>query len=158
MDNYEILQVNPIKNKQYVLPKSEDKKIKVLSKSQLSELLSKLNGKDYYMSLIVSKCGLRIGEMVGLTDVDFDFVNNEITVNKQWKLLEKNIYNFGSPKSKNSYRVVPIPIDYISILKEYVTSCVLGIDRRIFFEKSTDATAKRMREKYKRHGYDFFCA
>lgn len=155
IENYEIISVNPIKNKQYPLPKKDKGKIKVLSKKEQEGLFSKLKGSDYYISLIALKCGMRIGEIVGLTDTDIDFLNAEITVNKQWKLLDKNTYNFGTLKSKNSYRVVPIPTDYISILKEYVTSCVLGIDRRIFFEKSTDATAKRLREKYKRHGYDF---
>lgn len=155
IDNYEILQVNPVKNKQYSLPKSDKRNIKVLSKNQLTDLFSKLKDKDYYISLIVAKCGLRIGEVVGLTDTDVDFANSEITVNKQWKLVSKNKYDFGPPKSKNSYRVVPIPLDYVSAIKQYVNNCALGIDRRIFFEKSTDATARRLREKYRRYGHDF---
>lgn len=155
IENYEIISVNPIKNKQYTLPEREENKIKVLSKSELGGLLSKLKGKDYYISLIAAKCGLRIGEIIGLTDLDIDFTNAEITINKQWKLIGENRHGFGTPKSKNSYRAVPIPKDYVSTLKEYVKSCVLGMDRRIFFEKSTISTAKRLRLKYKRYGYNF---
>lgn len=155
IENYEIISVNPIKNKQYPLPKKDKNKIKVLSKKELEGLFSKLKGNDYYISLMAVKCGLRIGEIVGLTDMDIDFVNTEINVNKQWKLIRENKHGFGTPKSKNSYRTVPIPRDYVSTLKEYVNGCILGIDRRIFFEKSTTATAKRLRLKYKRYGYDF---
>jgi len=155
IENYEIISVNPIKNKQYPLPKKDKGKIKVLSKKEQEGLLSKLKGKDYYISLIALKCGLRIGEIIGLTDMDIDFANTEINVNKQWKLIEKNKHGFGTLKSKNSYRTVPIPLGYVSILKEYIKGCVVGMDRRIFFEKSTTSTAKRLRTKYKKYGYDF---
>jgi integrase len=155
IENYEIISVNPIKNKQYPLPKKDKNKINVLSKKDLEGLFSKLNGKDYFISLIAVKCGLRIGEIIGLTDMDIDFTNAEITIDKQWKLIGENKHGFGTPKSKNSYRTVPIPKDYVSTLKEYVKDCVLGMDRRIFFEKSTISTAKRLRLKYKRYGYNF---
>lgn len=156
IENYEIISVNPIKNKQYVLPKKEGKgKIKVLSKKELEGLFSKLRGKDYYISLIAAKCGLRIGEIIGLTDMDIDFLNAEININKQWKLIEKNIHGFGALKSKNSHRTVPIPHDYVFALKDYIEGCALGIDRRIFFERSTTAASRRLREKYRRCGYNF---
>ena len=51
-------------------------------------------------------------------------------------------YNFGKPKSVNSYRDVPIPSSYISALKKYVKGCVIGTDRRIFLDATTGTTVK----------------
>lgn len=152
--NYELLSVNPIKNYQYVLPSNGKNKLKALSASQLDDLLSRLTGKDHIITLIASKCGLRIGEIIGLTDQDFDFVNAEIDVSKQWKLIGKNKHGFGSLKSKNSKRRVPIPLTCVPAIKGYVNSCVLGIDRRVFAERSTTSVAKRLWDKYKGLGYD----
>ncbi len=156
IENYEIIFINPVKNKQYPLPKIKEKeKIRVLNKSQLNGLFSELLGPDYYISLIAVKCGLRIGEIVGLTDLDISFTNSEIEVNKQWKLIGENKYGFGPPKSENSYRTVPIPKEYVSVIKQYVDNCALGLDRRIFLDKSTSSVANRLLLKYKRKGYDF---
>lgn len=153
IENYEIISVNPVKNKQYQLPQIKEKdKIRVLKKSELDDLFSNLKGSDYYMSLIAVKCGLRIGEIVGLTDIDV--MDSEIKIDKQWKLLDDKKYGFGPPKSKNSYRTVPIPKDYISVIKQYVDNCVLGIDRRIFLVSRTSSVSNRLKRKYNNLGYD----
>ena len=86
-----------------------------------------------------------------MTDID---VGTEITINKQWKLIGKKKHGFGIPKSENSYRTVPIPKDYISELKNYISNCVLGIDRRIFLYKSASAISSMLSKKYKKLGYD----
>ena len=152
IENYEIITINPIKKNQFPLPKKKEKeKIRALTKAELVDLLSKLDGKYYYISLIAVKCGLRIGEIIGLTDVD---IGTEITIDKQWKLIGKKKHGFGIPKSENSYRTVPIPKDYISELKNYVSNCVLGIDRRIFLYKSASAISSMLGKKYKKMGYD----
>ena len=69
-----------------------------MSKKELEGLFFELKDKDYYISLMAVKCGLRIGEIVGLTDMDIDFVDAEITINKQWKLIGENKHGFGTPK------------------------------------------------------------
>ncbi|WP_200859942.1 tyrosine-type recombinase/integrase [Clostridium butyricum] len=47
---------------------------------------SKKNGRYYIAALIAGTCGLRCGEILGLTWGDIDFKNNTLKVNKQWKL------------------------------------------------------------------------
>lgn len=155
IDQYEIISANPIKDKQYPLPqlKGSDK-IRVLSASEIKDLFDKLKGKDYYISLIALKCGLRIGEIIGLIDSEIDFKNAEINIKRQWKLLDGGVHGFGPPKSNNSYRTVPIPLGHVSILQEYVNNCILGIDRRVFIEESTTGASNRLNKKYKRYGYD----
>ena len=154
--NYKIIVVNPINKSQYEFPKEEKKKkINALNKSESDDILSKLDGRDYMISLIALKCGLRIGEIIGLQDASFNFEEAELKIDKQWKLIDENgEYGFGTLKSDNSYRKVPIPINYVYEIKNYVKNCAIGIDRRIFPEKKTNSTTSRLCYKYKRVGHD----
>jgi integrase len=115
-------------------------------------LLNNLNGTDYYICLIALKCGLRAGEIIGLTDLSFNFKEGTITIDKQWKKLGNKEHGFGKPKSKNSYRDVPIPASYIYPLKKYVRGCVIGTDRRIFLDATTGTAVNRIKNKMNRLG------
>ena len=156
IDKYDIINANPVHIKDYDLPKEgKKKKVKALNEHEVKGLLSKLDGRDYMISLIACKCGLRIGEIIGLRDTSFDFNMNEIKVNRQWKVINENgEYGLGTLKTDNSYRSVPIPGDYVKEMQDYVRNCVIGIDRRIFNDKSTKGTSSRLLQKYKRHGYN----
>lgn len=158
IENYEIMKVNPVKVKQYKISSSdkegEPKKIRALTPNELEDLLSKLDGPDYYFTLIASKCGLRLGEINGLTSSVLDFKKGQIAVNRQWKKISDTEYNFGKLKTKNSYRTVPIPKNYIKELKEYNNTCIKSMDGRIFIDKSNSTTGIRLADKYQRFGYD----
>lgn len=157
IDKYQILESNPFNLKDYELPKERKvKKINALNEKELSDLLSKLTKCDYIISLIASKCGLRIGEIIGLKDTSFDFDKNEIKIDEQWKLIDKDkrIYGLGTLKSNNSYRTVPIPARYSPEIKEYIKGCVIGIDRRVFPEKKTASVGARLWRKYRKHGHE----
>ena len=96
------------------MPKNKDKNDKkALSSEEINTLIDFYKNSrslDVYISIfIAAKTGLRIGEIFGLTWDDIDFKNNAIIVNKQWKIdKDTGLYNFGTLKSKNSYRIVPI--------------------------------------------------
>lgn len=151
---YEILVANPIKKKDYSFEQEKKKKINALNKSQCDHLLNNLKGKDYFICLIALKCGLRVGEIIGLTDLSFNFKRGVITIDRQWKKLGNKKYGFGKLKSPNSYRDVPIPAAYITQLKKYVRSCVIGTDRRIFLDATTGTAANRIKNKMNRLGLD----
>lgn len=151
---YEILITNPIRDKDYTFSQGKKEKINALNKAETDYLLSNLKGKDYFICLIALKCGLRVGEVIGLTDLSFDFKRGIITIDKQWKKLGSKEHGFGKPKSKNSYRDVPIPASYISALKKYVQGCVIGTDRRIFLDATTGTTVNRIRNKMVKLGLD----
>ena len=144
---YEILTVNPIRDKDYRFEQTKKKKINALNKDESDYLLSSLKGNDYYICLIALKCGLRVGEIIGLTDLSFNFKVGTITIDKQWKKLNDKKHGFGKPKSINSYRDIPIPSSYVSALKKYVQGCVIGTDRRIFLDATTGTTVNRIRNK-----------
>lgn len=112
---YGILSTNPVRDKDYSL-KHEKKKIKALSVNETDHLLKNLRETDYYICLIALKCGLRVGEIIGLTDTSFNFKEGIIRVDKQWKKLGYKEHGFGKPKSINSVRDVPIPLRYNAAL------------------------------------------
>lgn len=119
------------------LPKSKtESSKKALTKSELDNLLIKLkekkNRRYYIIALIAGTCGLRCGEILGLTWNDVDFKNSTLDINKQWKMDKKSKANtFGTLKSKNSYRIVPVPPSTLKELIEYRKISVTDINNRI---------------------------
>lgn len=91
---------------------SSKRSLEITEQSDLLNHFKHRGDQDYYLVvLIATTCGLRVGEILGLTWSDIDFNSNQVTVNKQWKInKETSVYGFGDLKSKNSYRTVPVPL------------------------------------------------
>lgn len=68
---------------------------------------------------------------MGLTWNDIDQINSTISINKQWKRLDKQIYGFGMLKSNNSNRVIPIPRKSLQELKAYHLTSIVDVNNRI---------------------------
>ena len=135
IEPYKIIADNPVKGIEAPKDKSNEK-IKALTKSELEKLLSGItNHRHYIVSLIAAKCGLRLGEILGLTWDDIDWFRGSITVNKQWKTLKNGKWGLGSVKSKNSNRTVPAPQSVLAALKEYKAATPVSIDGRIALPK-----------------------
>ena len=128
--DYEILAYSPTLRLKVAAPK-EDIPLKVFTEAEFHALLERTEKFPvvHAMTAIAGYTGLRCGEILGLTWSDVDFTNKTIRVNKQWKRLsdagntngKRRRYNFGfgSLKTKNSYRTVPIPDALIAILEKY---------------------------------------
>lgn len=134
---------------------------KALTQSQLNDLLSKLKNQRYYLiSLIAAKCGLRIGEILGLTWDDIDDKECIINVRRQWKKKKKDgkeedyEYGFGELKSKKSYRKVPIPPAVMCELEKFREEYPITYNKRIFNYKNVVAISSDLRQKYLKAGYD----
>lgn len=111
------------------LPKIEDTdEIKVLTKEEQDTFLNAIKGHNLELMFIVALgTGLRIGELLGLKWEDINFQDNELTVNRtvqkvaiyegdeiiRYEVIEQ------SPKTKNSIRTIPVPINIINKLKKY---------------------------------------
>lgn len=151
---YNIINKLPFNDLQ--LPKEKClKEKKALTISELKDLLSKIKNKKHYMiALLTSKCGLRIGEILGLTWVDIDQTSQIIKVNKQWKLLKDGSSNWGTLKSKNSEREVPIPKKLIDKLNEYKKLFPPKKDNRIFDYVALADTSRHLSESFKSAGYN----
>jgi integrase len=154
INKYNILSKNPVKNIEY--KKTECTKKTALSKKEIDDLLDKIkNSKsknNYLIVLIAVKCGLRIGEIIGLTWDCVDLKNNKLIVNKQFNLKD-DIYQFCQLKSKNSYREVPFSNAVKKEIINYRNKYPVNIDNRIFDNKDTSVVANNIRTTCRIAGY-----
>ncbi len=134
----------------------DDIKIKALTESELNNLLSKIPNKRYYIiSLIAATCGLRIGEILGLTWSDIDEKESIMNVNKQWNLVQEKpkIFGFSSVKSKNSNRKIPVPPKTLEALIKYKKDNPIDISGRVIAYKRTDSICVGLIYAYNKAGY-----
>jgi len=154
IEHYNLITTNPINNIKFKTDKNTTTRRVITSKEE-KELLSNIKNKKYYiLSLIAVKCGLRLGEILGLTWNDIDFKNRTLSVNKQWKLIGEKIYGLGTVKSKNSNRIVPIPKSVSEYLKKYKDKNPIQIDGRILNYKNNISTGSNLHREYVRLGLD----
>ena len=158
INEYEIINKNPCVS--IKLEKTKTREKRALTQDELKDLLSKLKTnktiRAYITSVLASKCGLRLGEILGLTWDKIDFKNREITIDKQWNILDKknNIYGFKKLKSHNSYRTIPVSASVIEILKEYKNNYPISITGRLINIKSSNSYSNVLIKIYRRMGYD----
>ncbi|OLS02436.1 site-specific integrase [Tissierella creatinophila] len=160
IDPYMVISINPVGKIKYpqMDDNSTDKKIKALTKKELDYVLSHPKvynkRKDYMTMRIASSCGLRLGEIAGLTWDCIDFKTCTITVNKQWKKDKQGKYGFGKLKSKNSYRTIPASKELMRELYKYKSDIPTDIYNRIFNEKQTVNMSIRIRKRFQSLGMD----
>lgn len=149
-----ILLGNPVINLQIPKDKETNEK-KALTIGELEDLLSKIENKKHYMvSVIAGKCGLRLGEILGLTWDDINFDDEIIDINKQWKLLKSGKHGLGELKSKNSKRKVHMSPFVKKELEKYRSEYTINKDRRLFDYTYNTSLASQLIYAYKRRGYN----
>lgn len=152
---YKILNYNPAVDIEIKRTYSEEKRALSIEESNiLLKKLSELRSKQYYIaSLIAVRCGLRIGEICGLTWKDIDLTNKELEVNKQWK-KKNGVYQFLPPKSQNSFRKVPFDSFVKNELIKYRDSSSINLDNRIIKRINTDGFSSDLIGIYKSVNFD----
>lgn len=151
INDYNLIQTLPTKNIKINKSKKETNK-KALNKKELNQLLNDFKDSKYYLViLIAATCGLRLGEILGLTWEDIDFKKSILSVNKQWKQISPNEHGFGSLKSKNSNREIPISPTTLSILKN--NRGIINIDNRLFNFKKTGTISICINSALRKAGY-----
>ncbi|MGG7176233.1 tyrosine-type recombinase/integrase [Clostridium paraputrificum] len=149
--DYEIITTSPIKKITYKKDIIEEKK--ALTSSEVEVLLTRLKSKKVYIpTLLAVKCGLRIGEIAGLTWDNINTKNNTITIDKQLKNIE-NKYVFGTLKGTNSYRTIPVSKD---VLKEIIARKpkTISIDNRVIEYKTTSSLSSSTQWIYPKVGFN----
>lgn len=129
---------------QLIIPNKESNIIKkaltINEQNTILELYKNKNTNYYIAVLLGLKAGLRIGEIMGLTWDDIDFKNFTINVNKQWKINKNTkVYGFGTTKSKNSNRIIPISTATASELYEIKKLGIINKDHRLMSTNSTSS-------------------
>lgn len=157
---FHILHKSPIVNIELKKPKKTEN-IRALTTKEFNDVIKTFQDSpydDYTVILIIAgTCGLRIGEILGLTWNDIDFNNNTIDVNKQWKVIETQPYKkfgFGELKTQNSYRIIPMPKYTADYLKKYRNSHSVNFQNRLIKNRSSDSVTTFVNKKLKILGYN----
>ncbi len=113
--------------KMVTLPKVEKiKEINVLSKDEQIKFIEAIKGNDMELLFLMALgTGLRLGEILGLKWSDIDFKEGTLSVNRTVQRVtdiqkdgsRKMVLIEQTPKTKNSYRTVPIPQNILIQLK-----------------------------------------
>ena len=152
MDDYDLIIKNPCKP---IKEKKRKAERRALTFAEQETLLKKLEANEsmyiYISSLIALKCGLRQGEILGLTWSDIDVVKCEINVNKQWKQRYDKTYGFGETKNK-SVRKVPISKEVIKELYRYKATIPISMDNRVI---GANNICDQCIRAYKRRGFSY---
>lgn len=104
-----------IRETHFTMPKIEKKRTDVLNAFERKRLENYLIHNQNNTNVSVLLClftGLRVGELCGLRWGDIDFENGTVSVNRTVQRVNKHGSSevvIGSPKSKSSVRIVPVP-------------------------------------------------
>jgi integrase len=157
---------NAAANQFNVIPKSPATKIKIkiekktnkkiaLTQSELKDLLNKTQNQKYKVIFtLAGMCGMRFGEISGLTWNNINLKDRVITVEKQWKRIDNGIWGYGELKTKNSYRQIPLTPYVETILKDFSCSHPIDISNRVIVYKTLSGIDKLLRNYCKKLGYD----
>ena len=104
--------------------------------------------------VLILETGLRTGELIGLTWDAIDFEKRTLTVNKTLEYRHKDkVWRAGPPKTKQSYRTIPLTTKAVEILKELYAerdtlkeSDTLSLELEYMDRKTGQSAPLRMRE------------
>jgi len=105
-------------------PATSRKPIVILTASQANQLLAIVREDRLYALYVCAiSLGLRKGELLALEWSDIDFRKRTLKVNKQLQYLPGMGLVIKSPKTKSSYRTLPLPeIAFSALMKHKVNS------------------------------------
>ena len=98
-----------------------------ITEEQFRQLMVTTTGDVQLALAICYYTGVRRGELLGLAWPDIE--GQMITISKQ---LDTQHYIYTDPKTKNSFRSIPIPLALVKMLNEYRRNQPLDIHRRLF--------------------------
>lgn len=106
--------------------KTVPKKVRALSKDELRRVADAIDDRYRAMVMVAGTCGLRWGEMLGLTTDDFTAASRRLRVERQM-VETKGSFEVGHPKTNRSRRVVVLPSTVAIALKDHIdTYCPDG--------------------------------
>ena len=110
-----------IKGTHFTMPKTQSKQTAVLTSAERKCLETYLLGNPDRTNMAVLLwlfTGLRVGELCGLKWEDIDFDNSVLSVKRAVQRVSKNSKSqvvIGTPKSKSSIRIIPVP-DFLLVI------------------------------------------
>ncbi|WP_238385888.1 site-specific integrase [Streptococcus ruminicola] len=86
---------------------------------------------SYYAFETLYWCGIRCGELLALTKVDFDLEKKTLTINKSLQHLKGEIY-VTNPKTEKSNRVIDLPDFLCDKMEDFFSMLYRCDDTRLF--------------------------
>ena len=116
----DLINKHPMDGVRYNKPLREPKAIRALTVDEQSKFLEAArNSHNYRQYALLLETGLRTGEMIGLTWDSINWETGELTVSKQLEYRHsRGTWHALPPKTKASYRTIPLTQRALSILKE----------------------------------------
>ncbi len=103
------------------LPKEDrDHKVVPLTLEQLEAVAAAMPERWQAAVWLAAGTGLRQGEVLGLTLDRVDFLRRTVKVDRQMVTPSKGVPDFGPPKTRASYRTVPLPDSVAVLLSEHL--------------------------------------
>lgn len=123
---YGIIQTNFIPDIEIPKGRSQTERL-TITEEQFKKLMATTSDDIKLAIAICYYTGVRRGELLGLTWQDID--RQAVTISKQ---LDTQHFIYTAPKTKNSFRTIPIPVALVNMLNEYRRTKPLDIQRRLF--------------------------
>lgn len=116
----DIIAKHPMESVRYTKPVRDASDIRYLTVDEQRQFLTTAaNSHNYRQYALILETGLRTGEMIGLTWDAIDWKNRTLTVNKTLEYRHnQGSWRAGSPKTKSSYRTIPLTNRAYNILLE----------------------------------------
>lgn len=137
-----IIPFNPMENESITKPKSDipNKEIEALTLQEHKKLLDALNKQEHkYKNIILLQLytGMRIGEVLALSNKDIDYKNNTITISRTLTrdINDKTIMG-DTTKTLNSKRTILIDNKVKDILKQAQKKQIANINGLIFYDNA----------------------
>ena len=118
-----IVSHNPCKA--VTLPKDERTEKEIYTLEEIQKILALLHQEpDKHFDFIVFftlaiYCGHRRGEILGLENRDFDYERSTVTINRTSNYTNELGTFTDSPKTKNSYRTLKLPLEIMELVARY---------------------------------------
>ena len=136
----------------FTMPKTEQRRIDVLNANERSHLIRFLLANPDRTNAAVLLClftGLRVGELCGLRWEDIDLGNRMISVNRTVQRVNHagaSEIIVGTPKSRSSIRVIPIP----EFVAEFLAMMMGGSDSYLITGTAKPTEPRTMQNRFRR--------
>jgi integrase len=114
------------------LPTIEQHRVEPLSTEAVGALVEAVPERYRGLVVLAAGTGLRQGECFGLTADRIDFLRRQVTVDRQLMLLPGAGPVLAPPKTKASYRTVPLPDVVLEAMAAHLATFELGPDGLVF--------------------------
>ena len=121
----DLIAKHPMDGVRFTKPVRATDDIKFLTRDEQRVFLETAKrSRNYNQYALILETGLRTGEMIGLTWDAIDWENHTLTVNKTMEFRHKqHEWRAGPPKTKKSYRTIPLTDTAYQILRDLYLGC-----------------------------------